>query len=431
MTKKEASEVRKLIRPLRGHLKTLLRELVKTGSVAYPPGGNETPAQRVLSTFLRAHGVKSALYDTQFIEDSGNPLVRKGRMYAGRKNLSARLTGTGRGRSLLLSGHMDTVPPGRAPWARWSRPPWTGEFAGGRVHGLGSFDMKGGLVANAAVVCALRLAGIRTGGDILFESVVDEEYGGGGGTIAARLRDGAADACVIPEGTQLELYRATRGGFTVDLIVDAGDPAGYFSKAEVVSPTLPLGRLLGWVEDCGRMRREVKATGAYAAFPDPVPVQVLGVESGSLAPDAPLSVPSRAALRVYFQFLPEEDVDASIGAIFQHLTDFCAGDPFFSRHQVHWKPVIGGPLFGHELAADHPWTRCMAASAEAVLRRPPVVTAAPYPCDAGLMQRDFGIPTLLFGPCGGGAHNADEYVEFDSVMRTAEVLLAATLAWCG
>jgi acetylornithine deacetylase len=179
------------------------------------------------------------------------------------------------------------------------------------------------------------------------------------------------------------------------------------------------------------MRREVKATGAYAAFPDPVPVQVLGVESGSLAPDAPLSVPSRAALRVYFQFLPEEDVDAAIASIRRHLDDFCAADPFFSQHQVQWKPVIGGPLFGHELAADHPWTRCMAASAEAVLRRPPVVTAAPYPCDAGLMQRDFAIPTLLFGPSGGGAHNADEYVEFDSVMRTAEVLLAATLAWCG
>jgi len=64
-----------------------------------------------------------------------------------------------------------------------------------------------------------------------------------------------------------------------------------------------------------------------------------------------------------------------------------------------------------------------------VLGKPAVSTAAPYPCDAGLIHRDFGIPTLLFGPCGAGAHNADEYVEFDSVIRTAEVLLAAALAW--
>jgi acetylornithine deacetylase len=431
MTKKEAAEVHKLIRPLRGYLKTLLRELVKTSSVNLPPGGNETPAQRLLNTFLRTHGVKSVLYNTEFIESAGNPLVRKNRQYKGRKNLSARLSGTGRGKSLLLSGHMDTVPPGRMPWAGWSRSPWSGEFSAGRVHGLGSFDMKGGLVANAAVLCALTRAGIRPAGDILFESVVDEEYGGGGGTIAARLRDGAADACIIPEGTQLELYRATRGGFVVDLTVDAGDPAGYFSTAEVVSPAIPLGRLLGWVDQCAKQRSLITATGAYSQFPDPVPVQVLAVESSTLAIDVPLSVPSRAAVRVYFQFLPAEDVDAVILDIHRQLDTFCAADPFFSKYPVAWKPLIGGPLYGHELPLDHPFTRCLADSAASVLQRPPVVTAAPYPCDAGLIHRDFGIPTLLFGPIGAGAHNADEYVDFNSVIQTAEVLLATALSWAG
>jgi acetylornithine deacetylase len=59
------------------------------------------------------------------------------------------------------------------------------------------------------------------------------------------------------------------------------------------------------------------------------------------------------------------------------------------------------------------------------------LTAAPYPCDAFPLHREFGIPTLLFGPCGGGAHNADEYVEIESVFQTAAVLLTAALEWCG
>jgi len=435
MTEKEAAAIRKLIQPLRGDLKRLLQSLVRTNSVAIPPGGNETPAQLLLQDFLCEYGVKSTLYDTHFIEKSGNPLVRqlvrKNRSYRGRKNLSAHLAGTGRGKSILLSGHMDTVPAGRTPW---SRSPWSGKAEGKRIHGLGSFDMKGGLVANTAVLCALTRAGLRPPGDLLFESVVDEEYGGGGGTIAARLRDeihGRPDACIIPEGTQLEVYRATRGGFVVDLTVDAGDPAGYFSRAEVVSPALPLGRLLGWVGEIAKLRAQIKPASAYAAFPDPVPVQVLAVESSTLALDVPLSVPSRAALRVYFQFLPEEDVDAVIVAIHNNLNAFCAADPFFTQYPVDWKPLIGGPLYGHELAHDHPFTRCVAESATAVLHRTAVVTAAPYPCDAGLIHRDFGIPTLLFGPCGAGAHNADEYVEFDSVIQTAEVLLAAALSWNG
>jgi len=419
-------DVHKLIRPLQGALRRLLQELVRTNSVAIPPGGDETPAQLVLQDFFRSQGVPFQLYSTEFIEKSGSPLVRSNRTYRGRKNLSVRLSGAGRGKSLLLNGHMDTVPAGKASW---SRSPWSGLYRDGRVHGLGSFDMKGGVVANAAVICALKQAGIRTGGDILFESVVDEEWGGGGGTIAARLREGGADACIIPEGTQLEIYRATRGGFVVDLIVDAGDPTAYFSNAEVVSPAVPLGRLLGWVEACSKERSEVRPVGAHAGFADPVPVQVLAVQANQLDPETPLSVPSRATVRVYFQFLPEEDVEGVIKIIQHSLRKFEEHDPFFRKYPIQWKPLIGAPLLGQELAADHPWTQCMAKSAAAVLKPKPVITAAPYPCDAGLMQRDFGIPTLLFGPCGAGAHNPDEYVEFDSVLQTAEVLLTAALEW--
>ena len=59
------------------------------------------------------------------------------------------------------------------------------------------------------------------------------------------------------------------------------------------------------------------------------------------------------------------------------------------------------------------------------------LTASEWPCDAFLSQRHFGIPTLLFGPRGKGAHNADEHVEVASLLRTAEVYLAAALEWCG
>ena len=421
-----AHDAQKLIRPLQGELKRLLQQLVQTNSVAIPPGGDETPAQQVLQAFFRANGVPSELYSTEFIEKSGSPLVRKTRTYRGRKNLSATLRGRGRGRSLLLNGHIDTVPAGKVPW---SRSPWSGVFRGGRVHGLGSFDMKGGVVANAAVICALKKSGIRTEGDILFESVVDEEWGGGGGTIAARLRGVTADACIIPEGTQLEIYRATRGGFVVDLSVEAGNSAAYFSKSPVMSPAVPIGRLLAWIDACAKRRAKIKSEGAYASFPDPVPVQVLAVQANLLDPETPLSVPSQATVRVYFQFLPEEDVNVVIQAIKDSLKQFEASDPFFRKYPIQWKPLIGSPLLGHELSADHPWTRCMTESASAIIGRKPVISAAPYPCDAGLMHRDFGIPTLLFGPCGAGAHNPDEYVEFDSVLRTAEVLLAAALEW--
>lgn len=417
----------RILNPHHGRLKRLLRDLVRCSSVAAPPSGNETPAQEILRGFFEECGLRPELYDTGFLEKTGSPFLQPGRRYKGRKNLAASIHGSGRGKSLLLNGHMDTVPPGRQ---KWSQSPWSGSSQGSRIYGLGSFDMKGGMVAQAAVLCAINAAKTRLGGDLRFESVVDEEWGGGGGTLAARIRHGGADACLIAEGTQLEIYRGTRGGFVVDLISDAGDPSAYFSNEEVISPALHLGRLIGWVEELARTRKKIRPRGAYADFPDPAPVQVLAIESNRLDPDVPLSVPSHAVVRVYLQFLPEESPNSVLKDVRRSLREFEQHDRFFKLHPIVWKPVLGKPLRGHELPLDHPWTRCLAESAQKLAGRPPVVTAAPYPCDAGLIDHHFKIPVLLFGPCGAGAHNPDEYVEFDSVLRAAEVMIEAALRWC-
>ena len=132
-----------------------------------------------------------------------------GELESGDAHLVARLPGRGRGRSLLYSGHIDTVPVGQGGW---KESPWSGRISKGRLHGRGSWDMKSGLAAQFATLIALKKAGVRLGGDLLAESVVDEEFAGGGGTLAGRLRGDNADACAIAEGTNHEVVRATRGG---------------------------------------------------------------------------------------------------------------------------------------------------------------------------------------------------------------------------
>jgi acetylornithine deacetylase len=427
-TNKNAQLARRLLRPLQAGLIQLVIDLVRTNTVAVPPHGNETPGQLVLQRFLRGYGLHSELYDTEFVATSDSAWKHPDRHYRGRKNLVARLPGLGGGRSLLLSGHMDTVPTN--PEA-WTSSPWSPEIREGRLYGLGTFDMKAGLAAQVVALCGLHAGKARLRGDLIFESVVDEEWGGGGGTLAGRLRGDTADACIISEGTQLNVFRATRGGLIVDLTVTAGDASAYFSSSPVVSPAVPLGRLLRWVDGWIKRRSHKAKRGAYQSVSDPTPVQVLAVEANRLDTDVPLSVPVRGAVRVYFQFLPHEDVDAVIGKIRESLRQFQKTDPFFCEHPIAWRPVVSPPLLGHELPRDHPWTECLFNSASAALGKPACVTVAPYPCDAFLMQRIHGIPTLLFGPCGGGAHNPDEYVESRSVLQTAEVLMTAALEWSG
>src|SRR5690242_19345610 len=113
--KSTARAARKLLLPLRQEIISLLQQLVRTNSVAIPPEGNETPAQKVLYQFLRRYKLDAEMYGVEFLKTSRHRGVRRDRNYAGRMNLIARLPGTGRGRSLLLTGHMDTVPAGLNP----------------------------------------------------------------------------------------------------------------------------------------------------------------------------------------------------------------------------------------------------------------------------------------------------------------------------
>ena len=166
----------RLLQPLEAELVQLLQTLVRTNSVAIPPNGSETAGQKVLLEFLQAHDIEAETYDLDYLTRSDHPYVRADRNYSGRQNLIARLPGrAAQGRSLMLSGHIDTVPPGRN---KWDESPWSGSIQGDRLYGRGSYDMKGGLVAAIGVIAALKEAGMTLEGDLFFESVVDEEWGG-------------------------------------------------------------------------------------------------------------------------------------------------------------------------------------------------------------------------------------------------------------
>ena len=100
------------------------------------------------------------------------------------------------GRSLILNGHIDVVPPAAAEL--WSSPPYVARREGDWLYGRGAGDMKAGLVAIVGAVRALREAGVALNADVHLQSVVEEECTGNGALQC--LIDGArADACVLTE----------------------------------------------------------------------------------------------------------------------------------------------------------------------------------------------------------------------------------------
>jgi succinyl-diaminopimelate desuccinylase len=80
------------------------------------------------------------------------------------------------GPHLVLNGHIDVFPAG--PATDWSRDPWSGAIADGKVHGRGVVDMKCGTAASVWTYLYLFRLRARLRGRLTLTCVSDEETGG-------------------------------------------------------------------------------------------------------------------------------------------------------------------------------------------------------------------------------------------------------------
>ena len=127
------------------------------------------------------------------------------------------------GRRIILSGHLDVVPPGDP--ATWTVDPWGGEVRDGALYGRGACDMKGGVAAILGAVRALVASGDldRLDGELIVVLVPSEEDGGQG-TLAAIRAGVTGDLAIITEPSNLDIVVAHAGAITFRLTVPAAPP---------------------------------------------------------------------------------------------------------------------------------------------------------------------------------------------------------------
>lgn len=331
--------------------------------------------------------------------------------------------GTG-GRSLVLNGHVDVV--SAEPVSHWTRDPWAGEVAGGRMYGRGTGDMKGGVAAMIYALKAVQAAGIGLRGDVLVETVLDEECGGNG-TLALLAHGYRAAAAVIPEPSGLGLTRAHLGVLWCRIRV-RGRAAHAGSASRAVNA----------VEKAYIVLQAVKALEAdanhpaarhplYAAVEHPLNYNVGVIQGG----DWPSSVPEACALELRFACYPGEALEA-VQARFAEgiLRATAAADDWLRAHP----PEIAFFGFRGEGAIydlDTDIVRTVAANHMQVAGAPLQVGVSTASDDRRFFQLYHGIPALCYGPVGGQIHAVDEWVELESLRTCTHVLAGVLIDWCG
>ncbi len=324
----------------------------------------------------------------------------------GRFNAIGIARGTGGGRSLMLNAHMDTVGAGGMT------DPLVPRREGDRLHGRGSFDMKGSLAAIMLAGEHAVTAGWR--GDLIITAVCDEEFASIG---TARIAETmTADAAIVTEPSGLELCIAHKGFAWVD-IETRGVAAHGSLSGEGVDAISAMGPVLTGLSDL------------QARFDNGPKHPLLGapsVHASLIIGGAELSTyPDRCLLSIERRTVPGES-DEAVEAEFQTLLEQAAsGNPRFSGTMT-----MGLTRQPFEIAEDHPFAQLVFDNATRVLGAKPPITGGLGWMDSALLDAA-GIPTVIFGPEGIGAHADEEWVDLPSVERALQVLIAVAAEFCG
>lgn len=383
-------------------------------------GGLEEKGQEYFSRLLEELGAsvrkdpmkEEAIQTCLQKYQEGNP----GHNYDGRYNVYGTFHGNG-GRSLLFNGHMDTMPAGDE--REWHTPPHEPVIRDGRMYGLGTADMKGGLMASLMAVKLLKDAGMELPGDVIITSVCDEE-GGGNGSMQAIMSGEKADGVVVCEGTSDELIAAHMGFvfFKVEVEGKANHSGAKWLGVSAIEKIWKIIRELDEVEH--------KWLLTYKHPLLPAPNLNVGTIHGGTAGS---TVAGNCMFETCIHYLPGVMSHDQIVSEFTDAVERVSmSDPWLREHRPKVTMYQAGGAFEMDLA--HPFVSSFRHAYEAARKKPLKIVGSPAGCDSRLWRNIAGCPTLQFGPGNlAQCHAVNEYVSIEAYLQAILIYARLILDW--
>ena len=376
-------------------LHTLLADLVAIDSVNpdLVPGG---AGEAALADYVAKWGRQNKL---EVIVQEAAP---------GRPNVVLIARGSGGGKSLMLNAHTDVV------GVSGMESPFQPVIKDGRMYGRGAYDMKSGLAA-----CLLTLKAAKDmslAGDVIVSAVADEEYGSiGTEALLAEWERWPADAVLIAEPTELAISIAHRG--FVWLEFEVFGKAAHGSRPHLgIDAIAKMGKVLVALDTLDQTMRanpthDLLGSGSlHASF-------IEGGEEISM-------YPAHCKLLVERRTIPGESAETVQDEAQALLDEIAAADPDF---KAGVQATFSRSPYG--IAAEHALVQSLKRHAETCMNSDVPFVGSSWWMDAALFG-DKGVPTVVLGPAGAGAHARVEWVDLDSVQHCQRIYTSLVADFC-
>ena len=415
-----------------------LQELIRFESIVMADpakaGPGERECQKYLERRLAAAGFETDLWepdaDALLEKYRGKPGAQLGRNFRGRPNLAGTLRGSGGGRSILLTGHIDVVPAGEP--GHWRYEPFAGVREGESIHGRGAVDMKGGVASMLSAAEILRELNVPLCGDIIFATVVDEEIGGMG-ALAMADRGYRADAGILTEPTGNRISPLCHGILWGKIILDGiGGHAELKARHWDAGGPVDAIHLMRFVLDGIDILNERWRTDPQKNHPLMElsnQITVTQVRAG----EHPSSTAGRAEIIIDVQYLPsEKDKDGVGGAVKRevegYLSTLAQVDPWLAQRPPRVEWILDADCA--EVKRDHPIIDTF-AEACAAATHPFKLWGIGAHTDMGIPTELAKTPTINFGPGDPSqAHQPNEHVSIDDLLICTKVIALVVARWC-
>ena len=339
----------------------------------------------------------------------------------GRCNVIARLKGTGKGKSLLFTGHTDTVPPYDMPGN-----PYEVKIADGNMYGRGVLDMKAGLACMMMAMAAIKRTGIKLAGDLVFGGLIDEEAKSLGTRAWLQSCSELPDAAIISEPTDMEVCIGHRGLEWFEFTFHGKTVHGGRQK-EGINAIQKATMFINRLENDLIPRIEKKT-------PHPIigsPSMNYGLIRGGTQPS---TVAGECILQLDRRWIPGENFAETVQEYHQIIDELGAEDPKFKAEIKVMDISYMDDKYVHEAMdtdPNEPVVKITEKAIEEVTGKKAVMRSFTAWTDGGLINYYGKVPTIVLGPGElEYAHSATEHIKISTLLPSVLIYTSIACGFC-